>query len=570
MRICFLFCLILIQLLGIAQVPEAAKYPKDYFRSPVDIPLLLAGNFGELRSNHFHAGIDIKTQGAEGKRIYAVADGYISKIKIQERGYGKVIYVQHPNGYTSVYAHLRDFFLPIEKRVKTEQYQKQSYTIELFLLPHEFPVKKGDVIGFSGNSGGSVAPHLHFEVRETANDLPINPLFFGFKIADNVAPEAKALRIYPLDNLSTVNGLNQAQTFKAVKSGLKYTIIETPKVQGKIGFGLEAIDRLSGANNACGVYSYELSLGKNKIYDCKLDKVPSVDSKYINAHTDFEFRKKTGRWFTRGFMLPGNQLEIYGTYKEKGAVQFNTDSLYLLSYLMKDAYGNSSSMDFKIQSVSKPIIVPFKPNENVVKTFNYQEENTFQTDDFKIYFAPKILYQNIEFEYKVNPGINAYSSVHVVHNLLIPLHKEATISIKCLKEPLKPEKLVAVHPENSSKSYLTGTYINGWFNFNTRILGNFYLEEDVESPKVKGVNIFNGKNVSKQKSIVLEIGDDKAGIASYNAFINDQWVLMEYDYKKNTITHHFDGKFSAGVNQLKVLVKDNVGNETVFECSFIY
>ena len=553
-----------------SQAPINNKYPQNYFRSPVDIPLFLAGNFGELRSNHFHAGIDVKTQGVEGKRIYAVADGFVSKIKIQERGYGKLIYIQHPNGYTSVYAHLSSFFLPIENRVKNYQYQKQSFTIELYLLPHEFPVKKGDVIAFSGNTGGSVAPHLHFEIRETDTDIPINPLLFNFKVADKISPTIHGIRISPLDEFSTVNGSYNPIYIKAVKKGSGYGLAETPKVHGKIGIGIEAIDLLSGVPNQCGVYSIDMKCDKESVFECELDKVSSSESKYLNAHTDFEYRRITGRWIHRSYILPNNQLPIYGSDKELGYLSFKDDSLHAIHYTLKDVYNNATQMDFNLKSTS---IAPKETKKlplNFIKTFYYDKENEYKTDEMELYIPVRCLYQNFNFEYKLNPGINKFSNVHVIHNQSIPLHKEITMKIKCLKEPLNPEKLLVVNAENNSKSYLTGNYLNSWFIFNCKSLGNFYLEEDLAAPTIKPLNFINGKNISKQKSISIEIADDKSGLKSYNAYLNGEWILMEYDYKKRSLTHTFDGKFISGVNKLKVVVVDNVNNETIYECDLFY
>jgi hypothetical protein len=554
----------------IAQAPANHKYPQNYFRSPVDIPLFLAGNYGELRSNHFHAGIDVKTQGVEGKRIYAIADGFVSKIKIMERGYGKMIYVQHPNGYTSVYAHLREYFLPIEKRVQTEQYQKQTYTVEMYLLPHEFPVKKGDVLAFSGNSGGSVAPHLHFEIRETATDIPINPLLFNFKIADNVSPSIKGIRIFPLDENSTVNDSFEATYLKAIKKGSTYTLAETPKVHGKIGLGIEAVDLLSGVHNECGVYEMILNNDGQKVFEFKLEKIPSTESKYLNAHTDFEYRRKTGRWIHRSYVLPNNKLDIYGVTKNDGVLTFLDDTLHNIQYVLKDVYANSSKMEFKLKSTSVAPKTSKKLPPNFIKVFDHNSDNGHLTDDFKLYIPAKCLYQSFNFEYKLNPGINKFSNVHVVHNQSIPLHKEVTLSIKCLVEPANPTKLVAVNAENNSKSYIPGNYINSWFNFNSRNLGNYYLEEDLAAPVIKPLNFVNAKNISKQQNIALQITDDKSGINTYHAYLNEQWILMEYDYKKNSITHKFDGKFKPGVNKLKVVIADKVGNEAVYECELNY
>jgi hypothetical protein len=271
------------------------KYPKDYFRSPLDIPLFLAGNFGELRPNHFHAGIDIKTESVEGKNIYAAAEGYVSRIKIATNGYGKVIYITHPNGYVTTYAHLQRFSDKIEEYVKKQQYHKEKFEIELFPGKKQLPVEKGEVIALSGNTGGSGGPHLHFEIRDEKTEIAINPLLFGFDIKDDIKPVIKNIAIYPLNDSSYVNGVNKEKYIDLAGSEGKYRITGGPyTVSGEIGFSVEANDYLNGSSNKCGLFSVELLLDSNRIYYHEIEQIAFSESRYINSHVDYKKARETG------------------------------------------------------------------------------------------------------------------------------------------------------------------------------------------------------------------------------------------------------------------------------------
>jgi len=255
------FTLFIIQFLisiGFSQTLE--QYPKDYFRSPLDIPLLLSGNFGELRNNHFHSGLDIKTQGVEGQKVYAVADGFVSRIRIMPIGYGKIIYITHPNGYTSAYAHLQQFKGELAKEVKRYQYANETFEMDYYPPDTLLKVKKGDVVALSGNSGSSGGPHLHFEIRETVSEYAVNPLLFGFDIKDDVKPVIKSISVFPLNDTSYVNNRNATQEFGIIGSNGNYQLSNNVIITayGQIGVGINTYDQQSGASNQNGVYSIML------------------------------------------------------------------------------------------------------------------------------------------------------------------------------------------------------------------------------------------------------------------------------------------------------------------------
>jgi murein DD-endopeptidase MepM/ murein hydrolase activator NlpD len=269
------------------------NYPKD-FRLPLDIPMQLSGNFGELRPNHFHAGFDFKTNQREGLNVYAVFDGYVSRIKISTYGYGKAIYITHPNGFTTVYGHLQRAVGTIEDKIKEAQYKEESYEVELFLKPGELVVKKGDIIALSGNTGGSEGPHLHFEFRETATEKIVNPFFFGYDqfIKDTKKPIVTSLMVYPLDAESVAN-----RSQRPINLGLSLQkdgtfISEKVQARGKIGFGINAYDLDDASYNANGTYKTSLISNGKTLFNYQFDEMSFEEGRFINAMIDYNRYKK--------------------------------------------------------------------------------------------------------------------------------------------------------------------------------------------------------------------------------------------------------------------------------------
>ena len=243
------------------------KYPQNYFSNPLEIPILLSGSFGELRSNHFHAGLDIKTQGKEGINVLAAAEGYISRIKVQQFGYGKAIYITHPNGFTTVYGHLKKFADKIENHIKSVQYKTERYeTDNLTFTEDKFPIQKGEIIALSGDTGGSGGPHLHFEIRNTITENVINPLFFGLKVDDTIAPTFQDLKVYALNIDSQIN--QQRKSFQIPLKNIETGIYTSDRItaSGVIGFGVNVIDRFNNSNNKNGIFSLEMLVNGNRVY----------------------------------------------------------------------------------------------------------------------------------------------------------------------------------------------------------------------------------------------------------------------------------------------------------------
>lgn len=567
LRLFFLLALLVSTLWSTAQ-----QHPKDYFRSPLDIPLVLSGTFGELRGNHFHAGIDIKTQGASGLKIYAVADGYVSRIKVSPWGYGKALYITHPNGYTSVYAHLKEYVGGIQTHVLETQYDKERFAIELFPNKNAFPVKKGDVIALSGNTGGSAAPHLHFELRTSSNEHPQNGLQFGFDIKDKIAPIIHEIKAYPHAEKAQINQRNTPQSFKAIfKTNGKYYLEKPIKVHGSFGLGIHTHDLLNGANNKNGVYSIELLIDNEQIYYHKMDEFGFHETKYINSHIDYAESKKSKKRLHKCLLEPNNQLSIYENVKNSGVIQLNNDSLQHGLFIVSDVYGNTSTIDFQLQNSS------YYQNDNAslsvlcTETFPYQQANIFKSEGMELHLPKNALYDSLDFEYTVSPDTlkHCFSPVHHLHNEKIALHKPFALSIaNNVAEKLKEKAFIGQINDSGQIIYQGGKWVNNKLTTKCHSFGNYAVAIDTLAPKIKPLNIYAGKHMTSS-TLKMSIRDDLSGIKSFSGRIDGKWILMEYDPKRARLTHHFLKSLSKGKHLFTLTVTDERNNTSTYEVSFI-
>lgn len=552
-------------------------YPQNYFRSPLDIPLYLSGNFAELRSNHFHAGIDLKTEGVTGKYVYAAADGYISRIKVSPFGYGKAIYIKHANGYTSVYAHLKEFSKEVDKLVKGQQYKQKKFSVNIYPPSSSLRIKKGDIIALSGNSGGSGGPHLHFEIRDSKTEHPLNPLLFGFKIKDTIKPKIYNLAVYPQDQNSFIDNKNSNALFTVKGQNGRYHCPDNPiEVHGNIGFGVFTYDFLNGSSNKCGVYSIELYIDSTLRYSYKLNKFSFSESRYINSHMDYEANVKRKRKIHKTFVEPNNKLSIYNNIVNRGIFNFNDDKIHHVSFILKDAYQNMSTLNFKVQSsktVSDTLFINCKSNHKCIMP--YQKKNFFNQGDIILSIPENSLYDTLYFTYeKSEHNCAVYSPIHHVHNKYTPVHKSYKLSIKPenLPDELYSKALIASIDEKNELSYVGGNYSDGYISTKTKTFGDFVIAIDTIVPKIKPINIYNNKDLSQSKKIDIKITDELSGIDLYNGFIDDKWALFEYDGKNDKLTYFFDDtRITKGKSHtLRLIVIDKKGNKSEYYTNFIY
>ncbi|WP_190809295.1 M23 family metallopeptidase [Flagellimonas sp. S3867] len=540
------------------------KYPSDAFRSPMEIPLVLAGTFGELRSNHFHSGIDIKTQGRQGLPIIAIADGTVARIKVSHWGYGKALYIAHPNGYTSVYAHLRKFSPEIEAYIKKLQYKKQSYEVEAFPDFGELKVAKGSTIAYSGNTGGSSGPHLHFEIRNSVTEKPTNPLLYGYDVRDATNPSLIGLFAYPLSNEAVVN-----QSAKKIQ--LNYTkqpdgsfLTDTVKAIGVIGFGFNGFDRQDMAANKNGVYAVKQVVNGKVYSEYDFETFSFRETRYINTLIDYAHFGKFRQRIQKCFKEPYNRLGIYKNLHNNGKITVKEGLSYSVEIQISDVEGNITKLVIPVEGVRETAKI--KKDDKTTNDFVLADKpNNFDLGAAKVYFPANTFYQ--DFYIELEKGTDTIS----IHNNSVAAHRNFTISFDVSKYTYDQRKQLFIARLNDKKMPIHSRTFkrDGSFTTRTRSFGTYTLAKDSVAPKIKAKNFKEKQWLSNYSYLSLEISDDLSGISTYNATLNGEWILMEYEPKTKTIIYNFDDNI---LNQtqcdLKVVVSDNVGNSTTFKSTF--
>ena len=543
-----------------AQTESFPQYP-----NPVKIPVYLSATFAEIRTNAFHAGVDIKTQGVEGKEVFAVADGYVSRIGVSPYGYGKVLYITHNDGFTSVYAHLSKFNKNIGEYVKSKQYEDKSFAQNIHLDKNEFPIKRGDFIGFTGNSGGSGGPHLHYEIRYTQTQEPVNPLFFGLKIKDTMKPNIKALAIYPLEN-SAVNDQNDALYIKVVNKNNDYSV-ENPmfKVEGEIAFGINVFDQADGSNNKNGPYSIELFAEDSLVFSITSYKYSYSETRYINSLIDYSHFIKNKERFIRTEIDEFNKLSVYG--KRNGIVSVNQGDTLNMKYVVKDYNNNVSTLCFTLIGSEKME----NKRENVVNNLCYNifdgMESEISLDGLEVKFPKQAFYRDIEIDtYLIDTVENIFSNyAYRVGSDEIPLHKKISLRMKIKDEFINDTSLYLASVGKDGKfSFLGNKIVDACIEAQTNVLGTYVIAKDVLKPTIKPINFKSEGVISENWSLRVEIYDKETGVAKYDMYVNDEWVLADYDAKNKLLIYQIDDHIKNGHNTFEVVVTDMVGNKCVY------
>ena len=543
------------------------------YSSPVKIPIFLSGSFAELRSNHFHSGIDIKTQGITGIPIYSVADGYVSRIVVSQTGFGLALYINHPNGTTSVYGHLESFRENIAAYVKNIQYERESFRVDLQVPKDRFPVKQDEFIGRSGNSGSSGGPHLHFEIRDSETEEPLNPLHYSFPVKDNTPPRIYSLMIAPLNEHGLVDNQPQKKIFPVVFSDGKYQLQNNPiiPVYGMVGFAIQANDFFDGSNNRCGIYSIRMFWDGELWYSYQMDRFSFDETRYLNSHIDYEEYIQNNRRFHKAWTDPGNRLRIYDYVRNNGKIRVTDGNIHFVKFELKDLYGNTSILEFRVESKAGRAEQPKKHFNQLLK---YDQHNRFREENIRIDFPEQTFYDDVKFTWKpISSSEKFLSDIHVVHRNTVPLHSSARLSIKTekLEKRLQEKALfVTVDTLKQKISAAGGQYDNGWITGDIRTFGNYAVALDTVPPRIVPLSIRDKSALTESSRIRFRISDDLSGINEIVGTLDGKWALFEYDAKTNMIVHYFDAeRFDLGKRHEFVLkVTDNKGNESIYEASF--
>jgi hypothetical protein len=565
------FQLVLVLIFGIylnvfAQVIQSRIYPQNFFRYPLDLSPSTAGSFGELRPGHFHSGLDFKTNQRTGYPVHAVADGYVSRLRVQFGGFGNAIYITHPNGYTSVYGHIERFSPAMAKLVHDYQYQQQSFEVDFKLPPLQLPVCKDDVIAWSGNAGASAGPHLHFEVRDAETEETINPQLFGLTIPDRVAPSITAIGIYHL-NGSPFSEKTPRQFLPVTGRNGNYHLTKPGVINlsGDIGFGIAADDMNSTSLNHNGVYSIELKLDGKTVYTFVVERFAFDQTHAINAYIDYPEYLTGHRTIQKCFILPGSKISLYPQSINRGIITFNDDALHQVEYVVKDVAGNTSVLNLHIKSSQVKDLAPVAKTSGTL--FHYNQVNEFSNAKVKVVITPGNLYDDVDFTYSTLPKRpGAFSVTHCIQNRYTPIHDSYDLWIKPDSTIGNyADKAVIVSTDGICEG---GIYQDGYVKAQARTMGYFFVKLDTVPPHIVPLNIKNGMNMSALKGISLRISDNLSGIKTYTGKIDGKWVLMEWDYKTKILSYTFNGDIAAGKHIFDLTVSDNKNNISHFTADF--
>lgn len=546
------------------QVFPLKKYPKGYFIYPVEAKIGLAANFGELRPNHYHMGLDCRTDQRVNKMVKAAADGYIAHVRVEPFGFGQAIYINHPNGLTTLYGHLNSFFPGLEEYVKEQQYKQQSWKVYLDIPPGMFPVKQGQFIAKSGNTGGSQGPHCHFEIRDSKTDKVLNPLLFGFPIPDNVPPTIIRLAMYDR-YISIFSQSPKLFSLKKVSGGYTTSIPVIPVNTDKISFGISANDKVSGSLNPNGIYETILYLDDEPIVGFQLDSISYDETRYLNAHIDYKTRAAGGPYIEHVSRLPGYPEEgIYKDIKGNGVIELTDDSVHNVSIVVKDTYGNTSILNFKI----KKGIIRENGKQDDSASYHQQKEfhpgfvNIFESEDLQLILNPEALYDSVSFvqSKKASASPDSYSDIFSVESGLVPVHTYFTIRIKANKYvPPEFQDKMLMKREWTNKTEAVKAVRNGdWYTARFRDFGNFELISDNLAPVIGG-GFADNANLSKSTRIVFISKDENDEIYNFIAKLDGSWLRFTND-KGRSFIYQFDEMCSRGNHELIISVEDDAGN----------
>ena len=551
--------------LSIAASSVFAREPRrsDTVRlaSPLDIPFYLAGNFAELRRNHFHSGIDFKTQGRTGFSVRSAAEGYVSRISVSPWGFGRAVYVTHPAlGLTTVYGHLQAFSPTIDKRVRDEQYSRETFSIDLNFAPDEIPVNRGEIIGISGNAGSSGGPHLHMDVRDTATENPLDPLeYYPDRISDNIAPQVRQLALFPaeggvVENSTSAPKLLSPETFS------------TPiHAWGRVYPGIKAYDRMTGTSNIYGIKYLTLTVDGDTIYNRVIDRFSFDTTKAINTLVHYPETVTSGSWIMTTRIPASNPLPDIVKAHNNGIIDINEERPYNLEWIMRDEHGNVERQSMTI--IGKRTIIPAEIASGQLAYWD--TDNSFDAEDYSVTIPENALYDNAFIDIDATTSTDGISRSITVGNQSIPLDRNFELSIKLLSDTISDKnKYCLIRTNGKRRSAIASSYADGWLYASPDAFGTFTVTTDTTPPKITPIN----PKSWRKGTVKFRITDDLSGIKTFRGKIDGNFALFELDGKTSTLSFSMDRtRFKSGkTHTVEITVTDDCGNTTIHSGKFIW
>ena len=552
-----IYTLLLGIVVGTGSVVSAQERPAHPFISPFDFPLLLSGNFGELRANHFHGGVDFKTQGVVGKPIRCIADGYISRVTVTPGGYGQAVYITHHNGYTSVHGHLLKFMDEVAKIVENHQYEHETFAVDLKFGPEQFPLKQGEVFALAGNEGYSFGPHLHMEIRRTDTGEYIDPLqFYTHLIKDTTAPRATHLIFYPQAGAGVVAGMQRKKVVPVAN-------LQTPVTAwGKIAVGIKAYDYMDGTSNNYGVRSVRLLVDSVEVFRSTVDGFLPNENRMINAWTDYEEYVSRNSWFMRSQILPGNTWRMLQANEEGGVVTIDEERPYKFCYVLEDIYGNRRTYRFVVQGKAQAV----EPIHKGRYYLSWNQGNVVQQPGMELVIPKGMLYDDVDLNCKVIADSLNISFDYQLHDKPVPLHAGCSLMIGVRNYPVTDmSKYYVVRKHKGRRASAGGYFEEGFMHAQIRELGTYSVALDTVAPSIIPLN----KPQWKSGNIQFKIRDAETGIKSYKVYVDGEFALFKFSSKNAKLSNVSPKRIKKGVrHRMEVIVTDHCGNEAREEYQF--
>ncbi|HPG10238.1 MAG TPA: M23 family metallopeptidase [Chitinophagaceae bacterium] len=541
------------------QSQTTKEYPRNFFRNPLAIPMQLSANFGELRSNHWHMGLDIRTNAKENYRVYAAADGYVAHIGVRPNSFGSFIIINHANGLSTLYGHLNEFFPELEKYVIDQQYKKESWAIELDFTKEQFPVKKGEFIAFSGNTGGSLGPHLHFEIIDTKTEKRLNPLLFNLPVSDNIPPTLVRLALY--DRSKSVYEQSPELTVLKKTSGgymLSGSQVLTTD-HNEISFAIQAYDKSSGSGSRNGIYAAQLYFDGEEVVKFVLDSIDYDETLYMNAHIDYKHDYNGGVYLQHLSKMPGDNGPVYKSVRGDGVISLNDTAVHTVSIEVQDTKGNNSVLNFSVRYNGEED--PLMAGTSVRKKLKPGALSDIIKPGFSMSFREGTFYDEVPTSYLKNTTLSTYAltAAHTVSDESIPMHKRAVIRIKPDRNvPEGWKDKIVMTRTGKGTSVRKASWDGEWIKAEFGDFGTFQAFADIIPPSINDPGRGDTINLSAA-SRILFTPRDNYDIESFRAELDGNWLRFTNDKGKNWI-YKFDDRCPYGVHELKVKVADIAGN----------